>query len=1391
MAEVKNSFIKSKMNQDLDDRLIPNGEYREAFNVSINKSIGENVGTLQTVLGNESIIDFFNEINKPSLEVIGILPDDVNNTIYAFLTNNIIDPYVPTGAVGNNQTYPNFQDTATSGGPITLDNAGTGYSASNATGETLALTGSGEGMIVSFTETGGIIDNVTIVRFGSGYAIGDTIRIVGGNNDAVISVDTILPSWGAVVSFDIQSLTTKIIAQGTWLNFSTLYPITGVNILEDLLFFTDNRNQPRKVNVTYNANYYTTEDQLSVAKYYPFESIQLYQPSELTSAIIVTDTTSSSVNNSTTIPLTTGSASILVSQGVTGTEVGQNVFVTDVTNLPTSIEVNTPQTLTSGATLNFTSAETTMQDAISEDLGPFATATVRTGSGGTNTFEVSQSSFLGATPIIGQTIFVETLSGSFTDLGVTVTNFTSGVGVFVITASAVITPSVVLGDVVKFAIENPYYDSDFAANANANFLQDKFVRFSYRFKFDDGEYSLIAPFTQPCFIPGQDGYFLTQQVGVEQSSDEEKTFTSTEVAFMENKVNKILLNIPLPFAANDLGSSLKVSEIDILYKESDKVAIKVVDTIPLVDNVSGDSEYYQYEYGSKAPFKTLPEGESIRVFDKVPVKALSQEIASNRVIYGNYQDKHTPPKFLDYILAATEKSQFFASEYESTNKTSIVEYPNATLKQNRSYEVGVVLADRFGRQSTPIFSKTDLAGSPSFLSSTIFSDYRTKFDLPGNLWDFDGNSLKIQFNKTINGSYAGSPGLYNGDPDSQDYNPLGWYSYKIVVKQTQQEYYNAYIPTAMAAYPLDPSKELGITSHVILINDNINKIPRDLTEVGPAQREFRSSVRIFGRVTNYLLEPALTALDTNVQFYPEKISDISTNIATIKDLFDYKNFPTSTATDYLFYNFEFDNAATDEVADSSSLVARISTQKQFGAEVPSTGTYSNGPFLNVYEIEPVESLLDIYWETSTSGTINDLNSAINAGGGPNSFDRIIEWNWYLREDNDGSINPVSFFRPVKLDGTQFPTPGSTTAEILEIRDGAGNLTNVNNIKYYDVDNPSNGIFNIQNNGNGTFNITLNAPAGDVGLVYNFVDENQSPVIDPNQYNITLKFDHPLAEETVITQEGGLCRLNNALPVLQSSCSPLSPIGPSFKTISPIKTFRAENGSSTNSLDQLGLRYEITQVEDITDTLNPVDVTDLGYFTISDDLQTDGDIDGKLYFTEETVRPATYAVTVKVYDFEGVDPGTAGTCVLTVPFVELQTGTITGDISIQYSNWADSPIIVDYPNPNEGSGIISISGSDRNYRIKLVLDGTSQPLEDAGADATLSIYPSAAGAIGTPDVVTLNAPPVPISGPTLPIYSTNITKPQGDWYYEITIVSNPQNNGLPLQNVTSTCTIEEV
>ena len=58
MAKVVNNFIKGRMNKDLDDRLIPIGEYRNAINAQVSKSEGQNVGALENVLGNSEVAIF-------------------------------------------------------------------------------------------------------------------------------------------------------------------------------------------------------------------------------------------------------------------------------------------------------------------------------------------------------------------------------------------------------------------------------------------------------------------------------------------------------------------------------------------------------------------------------------------------------------------------------------------------------------------------------------------------------------------------------------------------------------------------------------------------------------------------------------------------------------------------------------------------------------------------------------------------------------------------------------------------------------------------------------------------------------------------------------------------------------------------------------------------------------------------------------------------------------------------------------------------------------------------------------------------------------------------------------------------------------------------------------
>jgi hypothetical protein len=76
-----------------------------------------------------------------------------------------------------------------------LDNAslvpGTGYS--DATGVATTASGSGTGLTVDITQTGGIIDTVVIDAQGQDYAIGEVITITGGNGDATIEALTVTP----------------------------------------------------------------------------------------------------------------------------------------------------------------------------------------------------------------------------------------------------------------------------------------------------------------------------------------------------------------------------------------------------------------------------------------------------------------------------------------------------------------------------------------------------------------------------------------------------------------------------------------------------------------------------------------------------------------------------------------------------------------------------------------------------------------------------------------------------------------------------------------------------------------------------------------------------------------------------------------------------------------------------------------------------------------------------------------------------------------------------------------------------------------------------------------------------------------------------------------------
>ena len=136
MAEVKNAFIKSKMNKDLDSRLIPNGEYRDAKNIQVSRSQGEDVGALENILGNAVTVngDFALDAG-----VIATGSDVLTSSITTPLASGTAGTYTPTFTGG-----------------------------------------SGNGLTLSAVVTNATTVSVNIVSPGTGYAIGDVITINNG-----------------------------------------------------------------------------------------------------------------------------------------------------------------------------------------------------------------------------------------------------------------------------------------------------------------------------------------------------------------------------------------------------------------------------------------------------------------------------------------------------------------------------------------------------------------------------------------------------------------------------------------------------------------------------------------------------------------------------------------------------------------------------------------------------------------------------------------------------------------------------------------------------------------------------------------------------------------------------------------------------------------------------------------------------------------------------------------------------------------------------------------------------------------------------------------------------------------------------------------------------------
>jgi hypothetical protein len=235
----------------------------------------------------------------------------------------------------------------------------------------------------------------------------------------------------------------------------------------------------------------------------------------------------------------------------------------------------------------------------------------------------------------------------------------------------------------------------------------KFPRFSYRYKYEDGEYSIFAPWSEIAFIPQKFDYSPKKGYNLGM----ENAMRSLKVLNWRPK------NCPK-----------EVVQIDILYKESNSPNIYTVESFKKDDpidpgfganhwNTPGNGAHFgRYTIKTELIHQVVASNQLLRPWDNVPRKALGQEITANRLIFANYLQQYDIESVDQYTNERTLiKPSFLPSveEYDPWDSSGSFDHfvldeahPVKSLKSQRTYQLGVVYRDRYGRETPILTSKS-------------------------------------------------------------------------------------------------------------------------------------------------------------------------------------------------------------------------------------------------------------------------------------------------------------------------------------------------------------------------------------------------------------------------------------------------------------------------------------------------------------------------------------------------------------------------------------------------------------------------------------------------------------------------------------------------------------
>jgi len=717
MPEIKRTFQAGKMNKDIDERLLPKGEYRDALNIEVGTSNSDDVGAVQTSYGNAQKTF----LGQAGNVCVGSIAYEKKNKVIFLVagdteTNTNID-YIAE--------YNPDQETTR---PILVD-------LYKHTTTTTSMMGQGSTTVPTATSN---IARVGMVVYaynpntGASYLPPNSSQ--GGVTTVVTNVSgqTVTISQGTVASIPAGS--TIIFESRRTLKFDKDNLVTGINVFDDMLMFTDGVNEPKKINIE--------------------------RCKEGTSNILTH--TNHMVDG--------------VSQGPIR-EQDITVIKKSPGHAPTLTMSKTKRADINGGDVDL---ESTFNKKMTDGQGePLAVGT---------TFFVTM-----AQPFpdfkAGDTLHASTSADDNNfddeyDVRLKIISYSPGTGscqVSILSIGAEVPDSIETWT-VKLEQEEPLFEY-------------KFVRFGLRYKYEDGEYSAFSPFSTPAFLPGdfeynpKKGYNLgmTNQcrslivgkllnhiprdvievdvlykesnstnvytVRTIKKHDPEWTSTNSkynkleiesEIIYATLPSNQLLRpydNVPLSAVAQEfVGNRLVYANYKQQFNLTDrydniidpKMEIEIGPTDPASLDGRRSLEIELEEDAFEADLDSVA-GVNL-TFVQADIDAFEAETANYAIGNTKFPVTGNGGYFkVRYISSGNNETELVIrvnddGEITSYNNEGIndrVNKPGNSIKTQRTYQLGVVYRDAYGRE-TPVQTSNDLSVKLNKIDSTNYNTIKAK-----------------------------------------------------------------------------------------------------------------------------------------------------------------------------------------------------------------------------------------------------------------------------------------------------------------------------------------------------------------------------------------------------------------------------------------------------------------------------------------------------------------------------------------------------------------------------------------------------------------------------------------------------------------------------------------